>query len=104
MTVIHSPSPDDWVQFLYQRLLRDARVAFDDFPDRSALTLFLDYHQARWCWTKDAHREASFRDDGELIKAIAEAGGRDEKSTVPGDWRSHRKVIIETITHEEPEL
>lgn len=33
VTVIHSPSPNDWVQFLYQRLLRDARVAFDDLPD-----------------------------------------------------------------------
>ncbi|OCP35735.1 hypothetical protein BC360_27870 [Ensifer sp. LC163] len=71
---------------------------------RSALTLFLDYHQARWCWTNDAHRQASFRDDGELIKAIAEAGGRDEKSTVLGDCQSHRKVIIETITHEDRQL
>ena len=31
--MIHGPSPDDRVQFVYQRLLRDARVAFDDFPD-----------------------------------------------------------------------
>lgn len=76
------------------------------YPLSGKVTWYLthDYHQARWCWTKDAHRQASYRDDGELIKAIAEAGGRDEKSTVPGNRQSHRKVIIETITHEEQEL
>ncbi|OCP16678.1 MULTISPECIES: hypothetical protein [unclassified Ensifer] len=69
------------------------------FPLTGKVTWYLthDYHHARWCWTKDADRQASFRDDGELFKAIAEAGSRNEKIGV-------RNVIVETITHEEQEL
>ncbi|KWV45728.1 hypothetical protein AS026_15580 [Rhizobium altiplani] len=33
MTVIHRPSPNDRVSYLYQSFLRDGSVAFDDFPD-----------------------------------------------------------------------
>lgn len=75
---------------------------------RGRVTWYLAWDDRRysWRWTKGPDRQAPFSDSGKLIDAIEAAGNpdMDSKHPSPGGWLGNRRVIIETITHEEEEF